>query len=161
MSFLSVLFHGFSGGAFAALLALIFSIGSLGYGLYRAAPTEKETVEKAEATEMQTKATQTAKERLADLLLDGQSLLRRVSDEKLPALVEDVDKWSDEAEAFLRGSLGAPYVVRFRDASGLPPGYTSLISEVHVRLQSGIRVRNTRLQQFLSEMPISITVPKR
>lgn len=161
MSFFSVLAHyGFSGGAFAAFLALIFSVGSLSYGWYRAALTEKETAEKAESVERQTKATKITKERLADLLLVGQDLLRRVADQNQPAPTAEADKWASDTEGFLLETLGSPYVVRFRDASGLPFGLTSLQSEEHRKLQGGIRTRTARLQQFLSELPVSIAVPK-
>jgi hypothetical protein len=86
-------------------------------------------------------------------LAEGSALMGRTQNEKGPSPLDDAEAWAKRVEDYLTKNFGAAYVVRFRDASGLPPGFTTLNSEERVKLEGGLRVRLSRLQQFLSEMP--------
>jgi hypothetical protein len=126
------------------------------FAWYRAAVTEAESAVKTAAAKDETARVEAVRGQLGAFLAEVSALLGRTENEKEPNPIGDAEAWAKRVEDYLTYNMGSAYVVRFRDASGLPPGFTSLNSEERVKLQGGLRVRPSRLQQFLSEMPATI-----
>jgi|ERR1035437_1612187 hypothetical protein len=152
-STMPALTYWFTGAALGAFLALVATVSTLTFAWYRAAVNEAQTAERSEASAREAVLINTARDRLGVLLAEGADLLRRTRNENDPAPIAEADAWASRTEDFLTAKFGSAYVIRFRDHSGLPPGFTSLQSADHRNLESGIQVRTARLQQFLAEMP--------
>jgi hypothetical protein len=90
--------------------------------------------------------------RLAELWSEGDQLARQCRNEREPPPNDEADDWARRAEEYLAAELGADYVATFRSADGLPMGFTTIQSMEHSRLDSGIRMRLARLQQFLDQL---------
>lgn len=88
---------------------------------------------------------------LAAFLSDGQELMQRCGDEKVPAPENDANEWAIKAEKFFSENMDDSFVARFRDSSGIPISATTIFSIPHRQLWSGIRVRVARLQEFIRE----------
>ena len=137
--------YWFTGAALGAFLALVATVSTLTFAWYRAAVNEAQTAERSEASAREAVRINTARDRLGVLLAEGADLLRRTRNENDPAPIAEADAWASRTEDFLTAKFGSAYVIRFRDHSGLPPGFTSLQSADHRNLESGIQVRTARL----------------
>jgi hypothetical protein len=136
-----------------AFLALVAAVSTLSFAWCRAAVTEAETAEKADAAKRELGEKGYAVEKLALLLAEGTLLLRRTQNEAEAAPEDDIVMWTARTEEFLSSNFSGAHVMRFRDLSGIPPGPTSLSSKERIGMEGTIRMRLARLQQFLSEMP--------
>ena len=94
----------------------------------------------------------TIREGLGYLLDYGRQLLERCEDESSPPLSAEAQKWANDAEQFMHDNMDDSFVARFRDGSGLPMTVTAITSPAHRNLWSGIKVRTSRLQEFLGEL---------
>ena len=92
------------------------------------------------------------REKLGEYLSEGQALSNRCANEKEPAPETEAEDWNERTETYLAEHLGNDYVASYSNAAGLPMGTTSITSKDHRDLNSGIRVRLARLQQFLEEL---------
>jgi len=90
--------------------------------------------------------------RLAELWSEGDQLARQCRNEREPPPNDAADDWAARTEGYLAAELGTDYVATFRSGDGLPMGFTTIQSMEHSRLDSGIRVRLARLQQFLDQL---------
>lgn len=86
-------------------------------------------------------------EKLATFIQEAQALRARLDQTPLP--VTDHNTWVARVEAWLRDSLGAAYVVRFRDFSGMTfYGDSSEKSKMSKSLDG----RSRRLHEFIAEL---------
>ena len=93
-----------------------------------------------------------ARERLGKFLEEGIELLKATQQEQRPPPIDAVEEWNKTVVSYLGSAMGQSFVTRFGDASGLPIWTTRLGSDAHRNLETGLRVRTARLQQFLSEL---------
>jgi hypothetical protein len=89
---------------------------------------------------------------LARFLSEGQQVALRCSSESDPPPEKEAVHWAARVETFLAEHLGGDYVASFRSSAGLPPGFTTISSMEHRDIDSYIRIRLARLQQFLAEL---------
>jgi hypothetical protein len=88
---------------------------------------------------------------LGNFLEEGRQLMIRCTNESLPEPTADAEAWSNTAETFFQQNMDDSFIARFRDDSGLPMTATSIASNPHRNLWAGIRVRTSRLQEFIME----------
>lgn len=91
-------------------------------------------------------------EALGAFMLRGREIQRSCGNESVPPPQAEADKWTGEVEKYLEANLGASFVARFRNFSGLPMSATSIASVPHRNLWSGITTRMARLEQFIQEL---------
>ena len=92
------------------------------------------------------------REALGAFLAEGIQLRDQCTNENQPPPNAAADDWAARTQEYLRANLGTEYIPRFRDHSGLPTRYSSIASEAHVRLWSGLMTRTARLQEFIREL---------
>lgn len=92
------------------------------------------------------------REALGEFMEEGNQLRAQCTHENEPPPNEKTDDWAARAEACLREHLGDSYVFRFRSSAGLPIAGTSISSQLHRELWSGIHIRVARLDQFIAEL---------
>ena len=88
----------------------------------------------------------TIRDTIALLITDGTTVRDRQGNPTDTSAIHDADLWTKRAEAYLKENLGASYVVRFNNDSGLQ--WFSM--DVNWR---SIDWRITRLEQFSQELP--------
>ena len=93
----------------------------------------------------------TITDKLGWFSMRGQLLLSQVRSEKKPAPTESVEDFYGEVGAYVGEHLGHPYVARLTSASGLPRAFTSLMDPEYRRLESGLDLTVTRLNEFIRE----------
>jgi hypothetical protein len=90
---------------------------------------------------------------LAEFHHEGQSLMTRCIDKDSQPQI-DSDNWAKKVETFLINNLDTSYVTRFRDDSNttpmMPGGMT--FGSPNLGLYRGLRVRVTRLNEFIKEL---------
>jgi hypothetical protein len=98
---------------------------------------------------------------------EGQELISLIYESQKPKLENQPDpppipeneanEWANRVETFLQEHFGEGYVHRFRSHAGLPLGSTRLFGGLPVRLESGIKTRIARLEQFSQEIAAKIS----
>lgn len=79
---------------------------------------------------------------------EGRQIVGETRKQLTPHPGPKADAWAANVEAFLRRVFGDGSVGLFRNASGLPMGFTSLDSEIHRNIEGYMQVRLARLQEF-------------
>ena len=104
----------------------------------------KDTIEKRRAT----------RNMLGQFLGEGQQIAIRAADESVPPPTKEGDEWLQKLCDYLSNneSLGPAYVARLNNASGLPMAMTSIRSTEHRKINSAVKFRLARIEQFLQEM---------
>lgn len=94
----------------------------------------------------------TIRSQLASLIEQGEQLVRQCRNQTIDPPEKEADEWSSQVESYLASNLGDDYIATFRSHDGLPMGTTTLSSARHRQLESGLKTRLARLQQFLIEL---------
>jgi hypothetical protein len=111
--------HWFTGGAFAAFLALLLALlgaVSMGYAWYRAAVTEMEWASSKAASAAQKLKADRVKGLLAKALVSGDKLIRSNKDTNEDQ--EDAEKWGQQTHDLIAAAYGEGEAALFLDSSG-------------------------------------------
>jgi len=92
------------------------------------------------------------RETIAELLKKGEQIKRQCRNEKEEAPEKAALDWSQKVAKYLTENLGSDYEVIFYNSDGLPIGVTTISSPEHSRIESYVRNRIARLNQFLAEL---------
>jgi hypothetical protein len=126
-------------------VALVLGFFAAGATIYN----QRQIVEKHEGDAAKLAET---RRKLGELIGQGNGLLITLVTPQAPDVFNETDQWSARAEQFLDAALGAGYVERFRNGSGLPALSWSNIDTKHTSYAQGVTNRLTRLQQFSAEL---------
>ena len=108
----------FTEGAFAAFLALVGTVSTLGYAWYRAAVTEQEsTTQHADAVAEKEKIVR-VKALLGKALSSGQSLINAHNNAVGGAFDDDAKKWVTPTKELIAAAYGDGEALLFLDDSG-------------------------------------------
>lgn len=91
-------------------------------------------------------------ETLGNFLAEGKNLRISCSNEKESPPDKEIIHWNKRLKEYLETNLGSDYVASFESNDGLPIGLTSIVSPIHRNLDSYMRARLARIQQFLAEL---------
>ena len=92
------------------------------------------------------------REILGEFIKGGEQIKRRCYNEKQKAPEEESLNWARGVAKYLTARLGSDYEASFYNSDGLPLGVSTIQSAEHRRIESFIRCRIARLQQFLAEL---------
>jgi hypothetical protein len=95
------------------------------------------------------------RDQLGEFIGQGIILLNLAATASSPLPTDTTNAWAASVENFLRSNLGNSYVIRFRDATGMPPLNPTGVDEEHQDLWRDIYSRMLRLEQFSQELPAS------
>ena len=110
--------YWFTGAGLAAFLALLATISTLGYGWYRAAVTEMESVKnKAESAEERAR-TALVKDLLGKALANGGHLLQELNNKQEAEAEKDAEAWGQKTHDLITDAYGASEAALFLDSSG-------------------------------------------
>jgi hypothetical protein len=115
--------YWFTGGALAALLALITAAGTLGYGWYRAAVTEMEAASAKVASAEERRKTEKLKELFGKYLVTGGAILRGLQTQEdtlaaHQAAHQAANEWAQKIHDLILGAYGEGEAVLFTNSSG-------------------------------------------
>ena len=113
--------HWFTGGAFAAFLALLLALlgaVSIGYAWYRAAVTEMESASSKAASAAQKLKADRVKGLLAKALVSGDKLIRSHKDTGEDQAKKDAEKWGQQTHDLIAAAYGEGEAALFLDDSG-------------------------------------------
>jgi hypothetical protein len=108
----------FTGGAFAAFLALVGTVSTLGYAWYRAAVTEVESASSKAASAAQKLKTDRVKELLGKALASGDRLIRLHNEQDEDQAEKDAQKWGQQTHDLIAAAYGEGEAALFLDNSG-------------------------------------------
>ena len=84
----------------------------------------------------------------------GANLLKLAATASVLPPIDQANEWVSSIENFFAMNMGDPYVVRFRDSTGMPPGISIIgVDEQHQNLWRWIYSRMMKLEQFIKESP--------
>jgi hypothetical protein len=93
------------------------------------------------------------RDQLGEFIGQGTLLLNVAATASSPVPTDVANTWAATAENFLSANLGSSYVIRFRDATGMPPVSPTGVDDQHQAIWRGIYSRMLRLEQFSQELP--------
>jgi hypothetical protein len=94
------------------------------------------------------------REQLGAFIAEGTTLLNLAGTASVPVPTEQANAWATNVENFFATNMGASYVLRFRDSTGMPPGiFTIGVDELHQTLWRAIYSRMMKLEIFIKESP--------
>src|ERR1700731_2761660 len=89
----------------------------------------------------------------------GANLLKLAATASVLPPIDQANEWVSSIENFFATNMGDPYVVRFRDSTGMPPGISIIgVDEQHQNLWRWIYSRMMKLEQFIKEFMVSVDV---
>ncbi len=88
---------------------------------------------------------------LTNLSEEGRNILRKCFEKNSEAPEDETNLWATKVYNYLEANLGRDYAMRFESHEGLPIGLTTL-SGMHSTVESYIKTRLARLNEFLSEL---------
>ena len=92
------------------------------------------------------------KRSLVVFIKNGNTIRARCNNSQQLPSEKEVLAWAEEASAFLKKKLGDDYTERFYNNDDLPVYYADVHHAETIKIQSFMRARIIRLQQFLTEL---------
>lgn len=95
------------------------------------------------------------RERIGKLIAVGNNLIAAIANSTQPISQDAADKWSNQAEEFLLTNLVTSFVLRFRDANGIPYVHLDAAKDdAHQNLWFAVHARIVRLEEFSQQLPL-------
>jgi hypothetical protein len=95
------------------------------------------------------------REQLGVYIAEGSALMDQCADRSRPPPVGAANEWISRVTLFLAGKLGASYIARFHDHTGISSMTLPGADSEHENVWFGIYRRVLRLEQFSQELPAS------
>ena len=89
---------------------------------------------------------------LSNYLNEGSKIKKKCSNQAIGAPTQEAESWAKNVDEFLASKLGDDYVETFYSNDGLPISLTTLHSVEHQQVESFMRARLTRINEFLKEL---------